>query len=358
MNDIDNKKRKFSFFKIVFGLIFVFLIAGGGYFYYNTGAYDKNSTKEIVVDIPSGSSTKKIAQILYDKNLIKSKLVFEINSKLSNKSKDFKAGKYKLSQNQTNNEIIQIIASGKVFNDGIKVTFPEGLTFKETVDILVKNNLGDKEKFYELINSPKDFYDEFEFLNESDIISLEGFLYPSTYYFDKNSSEKEVLCVMLNQFKKIYNETLKQEITNSKTTLTLQEIINLASIVEKEAVLDKDRAVIASVFFNRLDIDMPLQSDATVQYAFEERKERVYYKDLEVDSPYNSYKYKGLPPTPIANPSIKSIEAVIYPEKTDYLYFVADVDGSTNFSKTYDEHLKYVNEYHTERDELENKSNN
>ena len=132
--------------------------------------------------------------------------------------------------------------------------------------------------------------------------------------------------------------------------MTLQEVVNLASIVEKEAVLDEDRPIIASVFFNRLDIDMPLQSDATIQYAFDERKEIVLYKDLEIDSPYNSYKNKGLPPTPIANPSVKSIEAVLNPSETDYLYFVAKMDGGNNYSKTYDEHLKYVKEYKEERD--------
>ncbi|MGL5692709.1 MAG: endolytic transglycosylase MltG, partial [Peptostreptococcaceae bacterium] len=137
--------------------------------------------------------------------------------------------------------------------------------------------------------------------------------------------------------------------------LTLQQILNLASIIEKEAVLDKDRPIIASVFYNRLGIDMRLQSDATIQYIFEERKKIVTYKDLEIDSPYNTYLYKGLPPTPIANPGIKSIKAALYPEDTEYIYFVAKMDGGNNYSVNYEDHLKYVKEYKDERDKLNKK---
>ena len=125
----------------------------------------------------------------------------------------------------------------------------------------------------------------------------------------------------------------------------------MASIVEKEAVLDEDRPIIASVFYNRLEKDMPLQSDATLQYIFDTRKKRMTYNDLKIDSPYNTYIEKGLPPTPIANPGIKSIEAVLYPEETDYLYFVADIDGGNVYSKTYEEHQKNVAKYRKDRDQ-------
>ncbi len=132
--------------------------------------------------------------------------------------------------------------------------------------------------------------------------------------------------------------------------MTLQEVMEMASIIEKEAVLDKDRPIIASVFYNRLKVGMPLQSDATIQYIFEERKKIVTYDDLKIDSPYNSYKNKGLPPTPISNPGIESIEAALYPDKTDYLYFVAKIDGGNNYSTNYQDHLKYVKEYKEARD--------
>ncbi|MDU2592443.1 MAG: endolytic transglycosylase MltG, partial [Paeniclostridium sordellii] len=201
-----------------------------------------------------------------------------------------------------------------------------------------------------LINNPKEFYSKFKYLDEKDILSLEGFLYPDTYYFDKKVTEEEVLSAMLKRFEKMYTDKFKKE--QKERGLTLQQVVNLASIIEKEAVLDEDRPMIASVFYNRLNVDMPLQSDATIQYIFDERKDRVMYKDLKIKSPYNSYINKGLPPTPISNPGVKSIEAVLNPANSDYLYFVATIDGKNNYSKTYEEHLKHVENYKKDRDKL------
>ena len=252
-------------------------------------------------------------------------------------------------------EIIEDISSGKIYNDGIKITIPEGSTSKEIVSILVGQKLGNEESYEKLISNPKEFYNQFKFLKEEDITSLEGFLYPSTYYFDENASEKEVLSVMLSLFNKVYTDKLRDRLKELK--MTIEQVVNLASIVEKEAVLDEDRPIIASVFYNRLKIGMPLQSDATIQYIFKERKKIVTYKDLEIDSPYNSYKNKGLPPTPIASPGIKSIEATLYPEKTEYLYFVAKMDGGNNYSTNYEDHLKYEKEYKDARDKLKEEQN-
>ena len=161
---------------------------------------------------------------------------------------------------------------------------------------------------------------------------------------------------MLSQFNKVYTDKLRDR--QKELNMTTEQVVNLASIVEKEAILDKDRPIIASVFYNRLEIGMPLQSDATIQYIFKERKKIVTYKDLEIDSPYNSYKNKGLPPTPISSPGIESIKATLYPKKTDYLYFVAKMDGGNNYSKNYEDHLKYVKEYKDERDRLNKSKNN
>ena len=186
-------------------------------------------------------------------------------------------------------------------------------------------------------------------LDQKDIKSLEGFLYPSTYYFDKDAKPKDIIKEMLSLFDKSYTDKLKKK--QKERNMTLQEVVNLASIVEKEAVIDEDRPIIASVFYNRLEIGMPLQSDATLQYIFETRKKSITYNDLKIDSPYNTYIKKGLPPTPIANPSIKSIEAVLEPSNTDYLYFVASIDGGNVYSKTYEEHKTNVNKYRKDRDE-------
>lgn len=347
--DFKNNKGK------IIGLTAIILILIVGVFIFNqVGPYDRNNKKEIVIDIPSGSSVSSIADILSENKLIKNELVFKAVVKLGNKAPKIKAGKYLLNQTYSNNDILNLLVSGKTYNDGIKITIPEGSTSKEITDMLINAKLGNKETYEKLINNPSEFYDKFEFLNEDDIISLEGFLYPNTYYFDEESSEKEILSSMLSHFSKEYTDKLKKKQQEMK--LTLQEVVNLASIIEKEAVLDKDRPTIASVFYNRLKIDMALQSDATIQYIFDERKKIVTYKDLEINSPYNTYKNVGLPPTPVANPGIKSIEAALYPDDTEYYYFVAKMDGGNNYSETYEKHLKYVQEYKDQRDKLkENK---
>lgn len=316
------------------------------------GPYNNNNKSDIVVDIPTGSTVNNVADILKENKLIKNELIFKIYVKVSNNSSKLKSGKYLFNQTYSNNEIIKDLAKGKIYNEGIKITVPEGSTSKEIIDLLVKNKLGSDKKYEELINNPKEFYGEFDFLKEDKIISLEGFLYPSTYYFEEDESEKDILNDMLSAFKSQYNEKLQKKQKDLK--ISLWEVVNLASIVEKEAVLDEDRAIIASVFYNRIDIGMPLQSDATIQYAFKERKKSITYNDLKIDSPYNSYVKKGLPPTPIANPGIKSVEAVLYPDKTDYLYFVAKIDGGNTYSKTYEEHVKNVEQYRIDREERNN----
>ncbi|KGJ50271.1 aminodeoxychorismate lyase [Clostridium sp. NCR] len=336
--------------KIVAIIIVIILALIAGYIYSQIGPYNKSSKKEIIVEIPNGATLTDVADILQENKLIKNKVLFKAVEKVKPNKHGVKAGTYLLRQSYSNSKILSILTDGKVHNDGTKVTIPEGLTYKEVIKSLTDKKLGSSEKYEQLINNPKEFYTDFAFLKESDIKNLEGFLYPDTYYFDKESTEKEVLSAMLKRFEQVYNDKFKEK--QKEMGLTLQQVVNLASIIEKEAVVNEDRPMIASVFYNRLKIGMPLQSDATLQYAFDKRKERVMYKDLKVDSPYNSYLNKGLPPTPICSPGVKSIEAALYPSNTDYLYFVATVGGKNNYSKTYKEHLKHVESYKQERDKV------
>lgn len=344
---MDLNKNKWKIFILSFVTL---LVLTGIFIFTQIGPYDKNNKKDIIIDIPSGSTVSKISQILYENELIRNKMLFKVIVKLSEKAPEFKSGKYLLNQTYSNNKIINLLASGKIYQDGIKITIPEGSTSNEIIDILVSKNLGSRENYEELIKTPELFYKEFSYLNEDDITSLEGFLYPETYYFNEKLSEKEILSNMLSAFKNIYSDKFKQK--QEELKMTLQQVVSLASIVEKEAVEDVDRPTIASVFYNRLEIDMPLQSDATIQYIFPERKKIVTYNDLKIDSPYNSYKNKGLPPTPISNPGVKSIESTLYPDDTDYIYFVATMDGKNNYSVDYEQHLKFVKEYKDERAKL------
>jgi UPF0755 protein len=344
---MDLKQNKWKVIALTSVIVIGFI---GIFIFTQIGPYNKNNKRDIIVDIPSGSTVSKISDILYENNLIKNKTLFKVVSKISKKVPDVKAGKYLINQTYSNNDIINLLASGKIYQDGIKITIKEGSTSKEIIDILVSKKLGSKENYEELIQNPKEFYDEFSYLREEDITSLEGFLYPETYYFNENDSEKEILREMLSTFNKIYSDKLREK--QNELNMTIKQVVNLASIVEKEAILDEDRPTIASVFYNRLEIDMPLQSDATIQYIFKERKKIVTYNDLKIDSPYNSYRNKGLPPTPIANPGVKSIEATLYPDNTKYLYFVAKINGGNNYSVEYKDHLKYVKEYKDERAKL------
>ncbi len=342
------KNKKLTLIAIV-SIIIVVLI--GAFVAYEIGPYNRKNKKDIIIDIPSGSSVSKISNILYENKLIKNKVLFKLVVKLSNDAHSIKAGKYLVNQTYSNKDILDLLISGKVYNDGIKVTIPEGLTSNEIIDILVDKKIGNENKYKELVKNPTEFYEKYTFLKENDIKSLEGFLYPDTYYFSENDDEFKVLSTMISRFNSEYNDELIKR--QKELKMTLEQVINMASIIEKEAVLDKDRPLIASVFYNRLKIGMPLQSDATIQYIFDERKQIVTYNDLKIDSPYNTYINKGMPPTPISNPGIKSIKAALYPEKTDYLYFVATIDGGNNYSTNYEDHLKYVKEYKDARDKLQ-----
>lgn len=342
--NLNNDKSKKILVAIIVSLIIITTFT-----VIQIGPYNKNNKEDIVVDIPTGSTLSQVTDILKENNLIKNKTLFKLYVRISNNTSKLKSGKYLFNQSYSNKDIIHDLSEGKVYNDGIKITIPEGSTSFEVMDILVKNKLGDEDVYEELINNPEEFKAEFKFLDDENITSLEGFLYPSTYYFDEKQTEKEVLNHMLETFESKYTEKLQKK--QKELNKSLYEVINLASIVEKEAVLDEDRPIIASVFYNRIKIGMPLQSDATIQYIFEERKKSITYNDLKIDSPYNTYKVNGLPPTPIANPGIASIEAVLYPANTEYLYFVATIEGGNTYSKTYEEHVKNVEKYRKDREE-------
>lgn len=317
-----------------------------------TGPVDKDNKTAMVVEIPEGSSSGSIADILKDKNLIKSKNFFKLKVKLSNKAEKFKAGTYSFNKSMNNDQIIDMLAEGKMVKDGIKVTIPEGATSFEIADTLLQKRLiKSKDEFLKEVSNANKYYDKHPYLKEANVKSLEGFLYPETYFIKKNSSVEDICNRLLTEFDKNFkNQDFKYDPKD------LNKIVILASIVEKEAAGNGNMDKIASVFYNRLKINMPLQSDATIQYALPERKKIVSYDDLKVNSLYNTYKHKGLPPSAISNPSIDAMKAAISPAKTDYLFFVDKPGGGTNFAKTFEEHKKYVKEYKDDRDKKAGKN--
>ncbi|MFZ5965924.1 MAG: endolytic transglycosylase MltG [Bacillota bacterium] len=333
------KKRKIGLFSL---LLVMFIIFWGGKAYYSNQIQpvNKSGNKEIFIDIPKGASTSVIAHILKENDLIRNELAFRISSKLMKSDGKMKAGKYLLSDNMTVNEMIDILVDGKVLKDTVRVTIPEGFEFRQIVDRLSAKGLIDHDKFIEVADS----YDfDYRFLEgiPKGKNRLEGFLFPDTYEIPNSADEKAIIDLMLKRFDDVFKEKYYQRA--DELNMSIHEVITLASIIEREAKLEKERPIISSVFHNRLNKGMLLQSCATVQYILGERKQNLTLKDIAIDSPFNTYKNIGLPPTPIASPGKLSIEAALYPEDTEYLYFVLKKDGEHAFSKTYDEHLRAKN---------------
>ncbi|WIF94502.1 endolytic transglycosylase MltG [Caminicella sporogenes] len=339
MDSSINKGRSLIIKLSIFIIALVALL-----FYFNSlkGPVDKNDNKNIIINIPRGSSSSKIASILKENHLIKSKFVFKLVSKQKKADNLFKAGSYRFKKSMSMYQIIDKIISGDVYKETVRITIPEGFELKQIVDRIVNNdklNI-DREKLMYVIENG-DF--DFKFLKgiPKGKNRLEGFLFPDTYEFEKNITEKEIIYKMLKRFDEVFKKEYYERA--EQLNMSVVEVVTLASIIEKEAKLDEERAIISSVFHNRLKKNMLLQSCATVQYALGKRKERLTYKDLEINSPFNTYKRFGLPPMPIASPGKASIKAALYPADTDYLYFVSNGDGSHSFSKSYSAHLRAKN---------------
>lgn len=304
-----------------------------------TGAVDPDDHDEIMVEIPSGSGASSIADILFEEGLISNTFVFKQKAKLDGKDSKFQAGKYIFTKSMDMIEIMDKIASGDVFIDSVKVTIPEGYEVHEIIDVLVEAGLVSEEEFRKEL---KDGQFDYPFLEGIDRETyLEGFLFPDTYEIDKSLNAYEIADLFLKRFDAVFKEEYYARII--ELGMDMNELITLASIVEREARVDEERAIVSSVFHNRLEIGMSLQSCATVQYILGERKARLTYDDIAIESDYNTYLNSGLPPAPIASPGEKSLVAALYPEDTEYLYFVTKEtnDGSHYFSRTLEEHNYY-----------------
>ena len=338
----NNKYKRWKFTLISIFIILILLIISFSV-YYNKSILPVNSEspEEVSVEIPQGSSSSQIASILKDNNLIRSELVFRLVLKKNNSENLLKAGYYNLNTGMDVNEIIAELIKGGKNKNVVRFTIPEGYELKMIAEKLSEEGLVNKDRFLELTSDKKYFEDKFPFLAElKDGQSLEGYLFPSTYEVYVGASEEEIIEKMLSQFQKVYEEKVKEQINN--VDLSFNEIVTLASIIEREAKLDEERGLISAVFYNRLKIGMPLQSCATVQYILGERKEVLTEADTRIESEYNTYLHKGLPPGPIASPGEKSLIAAVKPENVDYLYFRTKEDGTGGHtsSRTYEEHLK------------------
>ena len=255
--------------------------------------------------------------------------------------RSLQAGEYEIMSGMSNWEIIDLFSKGQVRHKTL--TIPEGYTIEQIAKKIEESGLGSAEEFKK---AAKDYapYSYMETDNINVIFKAEGFAYPSTYYLSPDSSEKEILAIMVKEFDTQLTEDMRQKAKDKN--ISIRDLVNLASLVEKEAVFPEERPIIAGVFLKRLQIKMPLQSDTTIQYILGVQKKEISIADTKIDSPYNTYLYAELPPGPIASPSISTINAVLEPKQTNYLYFVADLEGHHHFTETYQDHLKEIEKIH------------
>lgn len=298
---------------------------------------------KVIVMIPNGSSAGEVAGILREKGVVRSAFGFKVLARLSGKSGELKPGAYELNPAAGTKAALDKIASGDV--SARWITIPEGYTLSQIGERLEAHRVGSAARFRDLASRGGESF-ETSFAHPG--AGLEGYLFPDTYLIPLGSTEEHAIQMMLDAFGSKAAEPLAGEI--SRSGMTLHDCVTLASLVEREARIPKDRALISAVIHNRLEIGMPLQVDATVIYALGYHKKRLLYSDYEVESPYNTYRNPGLPPGPIASPGLESMKAALHPAQADYLYYVARPDGSHIFTRTLDEHRKATSRARRERE--------
>lgn len=306
---------------------------------------DPSDSATQVVTVQNGDTAGDIGAHLQQLGLVRSALAFRIAADQAGVGTSLAAGDYELSRSMSTPEIVQVLARGEV-KRGLIATIPEGWRSEQIADRLEATGFASRADFLAAVTSPPSV-PGVELLPQPAPPRLEGYLFPETYEVPQPTAGNHAAEMMVRMFAQRVGDSLRAP---SDTGLSAQQVITLASIVEREAKVPSERATIASVYVNRLKQNMPLQADPTIQYAVASRDGPAaaaygYWRDLssadlEVDSPYNTYVHTGLPPGPICNPGEASILAALHPEHTDYLYFVATNDGSGKhlFARTLDEH--------------------
>ena len=291
---------------------------------------------EEIIEVAEGDSFYGVLNKLSEEDKIKNEFLVKLYLKIRGIKPEVLAGTYKLDKSMTLDEIITLLSNDSTIGK-IYITIPEGYTIDDIEAELVENNICSSEDF---INSVKNSdLPAYVSNNPNKRYNLEGFLFPDTYSFNENENADFVVKTMINRFEEVWQE-LVQSLNLSIADDEIEKIVNVASIIEKEAVVDSERSLISSVIYNRIAIEMPLQIDATVIYSYGYHIEKMYEKHLEIDSPYNTYMYYGLPIGPISNPGRASLMAALKPEKTDYLYYLLESEYTHYFTDNYDDFLR------------------
>lgn len=300
-----------------------------------------------IFTVEKGQSVKEIALNLKKENLIKDYYAFILYAVLSNKHSKIQAGEYLLSSQMSTSKIINLLSNGQTAKDSIIII--EGWDLRDIANYFQEKNICTKEELYAITGVPAGEdettnVDNYSFLSSKpDNLSLEGYIFPDTYYIDKTDDLKSIIKKILTNFDNKLTPDLRTEIKNQKKTIF--EIITMASIIEKEVKTSEDKKIVAGILWKRMESGMRLQVDASILYAEDKVGLKIYTKDTQLDSPYNTYKVDGLPLGPISNPGMDSILAAVYPTETAYYYYLSAPDGTTIFSKTLEEHNYNKNKY-------------
>jgi UPF0755 protein len=302
-------------------------------------AYKGYSESEKIVDIERGDSARLIAYRMRDSGVVSSATLFYVYLRLTRKAGAIKAGEYQFTGPMTMAQVAQKLYRGEVYRH--KVTIPEGLIFQDIKAIFLKEGFGPDEDFdrvFKAVESIRDLDPQAD--------NLEGYLFPETYLLTRRATPHSILVEMVRNFRKRFDVSRQQRAR--QIGMTVRKTVTLASLIEKETARDDERFLVSSVYHNRLKEGMLLACDPTVIYAIRLARPWdgvIHQSDLQMDSHYNTYKYTGLPPGPIANPGIKSLDAALHPADTRYLYFVSRNDGSHVFNENLEAHNRAVEQY-------------
>mgnify|MGYP000862961426 CR=1 FL=1 len=301
---------------------------------------DPDNKTPVDIYIPADASARQVASILEENGVIRNRNAFLAYCRKERLDTMLKPGHYTFNRSQALTEIVHNITQGQVVK--IKVTIPEGYSVKEIGALLVEKRFCTEQSWQEAINAEYS-YNFLQKVSTDNKYRLEGFLFPDTYYIEENTSPEEIVNMMLHNFAQVWNNDFASQA--EAKNMDIYETIILASLIEEEAMHEDERRTISGVIHNRLRDGMYLQLCPTVLYCFDQKKTVLNDADLDIESPYNTYRHPGLPPGPISNPGKASIAAALNPEKTPYYFYVSKGDGSHYFSRTFQEHLQAMARY-------------
>jgi UPF0755 protein len=333
------RKRRSNSGPTVLGVLLLLAVLGAVYLIYSvaTGGENGQATDEPArVKVIKGDTLSDVATKLEAAGVVKSAFVFELQARYEGYGTEIKTGRYTFEHGADSEVILRKLTAGEAA-PMIAITVPEGLTIQETAKAVAADS-GVPASSFEQAAKRTDY--GYAFLEHPDIKTTEGYLFPAKYEFEKGVTARQVVDRLLGQY---LIETQGLDLADAKRRLGLTEhqLVTVASLIEKEAATPEEKPIIASVIYNRMHRDTPLQIDATIQYALKKPKENLSLADLRIDSPYNTYENKGLPPGPICSPSFESLQAAMNPKDTNYLYYVLKADGQSHyFTSNYDDFLR------------------